>query len=186
MITDSDRINQEDLDEAIEAAIAHRRPKSYINALKTRRNKLVRLDDDTPHLRPQMTKEVRKARAEQARLRSRERQLVVEEQKKIRQEAADKKLREFIEDGKAYRFLQGVVSFMETDGLKYLKKRAIGTVCRACQGSNGEAWAWKLMVDGMKMIANLEEARLIARTRERETSEPRVITAEFPSEGVKA
>lgn len=72
-----------------------------------------------------------------------------------RREQAQQQLDDLLDSEVAYKFMAGCAQYMSKDGLDELKKAA----------GNGQRWAFRLLVDAMKVLAKLEMAKAIAAGR---------------------
>lgn len=68
---------------------------------------------------------------------------------------AQRALNDLLDSETAYRFMAGCAEYMSGDGLAQLKRAA----------QNGQRWAFRLLIDAMKVLARMEMAKAMAAGR---------------------
>lgn len=97
------------------------------------------------------------------------------DERKRRTEDARLKLTKMLDSETAYRFCSEAAEFMSRDGIKVLKREA----------SKGQRWAFRLLMDVMKILAQLELIRAAQQGRKDENEAVDIETS-WPSDGDKA
>lgn len=86
---------------------------------------------------------------------------------------AQQQLDHLLESEAAYKFMAGCAKFMSEEGLRLLQDAA----------KNGQRWAFRLLVDAMKVLAKVEMAR--AASAGRRTAPPVRMRTGFAKDGDK-
>ncbi len=91
----------------------------------------------------------------------------------IRRREAQQALNDLLDSEVAYKFMAGAADFMTKEGLEKLKDAA----------RKGQRWAFRLLIDAMKVLAKLEIAKATATGRQQ--GPPIKVKTRFARDGEK-